>query len=245
MLQRARHFRAAQGAGFKPVHSPAVPGSAGKVTVQVPGPYKAAVADLAGLPADQQAALLRALRDFSPSTDLEKLAQSIHRAVPALGVTQAQRVVAVLLNAYLEIDKPAPVTEIATQLLENLPEGTVLTERQQKDFVRLVQEAFANEGGFGLSAKALSVRTEYQRNFVECRILTDIRPVFKPGGTSVIGFTISHDLRLTTNERERLTDVHVSCDEEDLIALKSRIERALEKAREARKLIPNVPYVGA
>lgn len=213
------------------------------LTVQVPASYKVAIAELAKLDADQRATLLKVLHDSTPSADMEKLAQALHKRVP-LGQVEAQKTVAVLLNAYIEQDRTLTRETIAQQLVDNVPPGTTLEDSAKRSLANFFVEALSDEGGFGLSAKAFSVKSDHARNFVECRILTDIRPVFRPGQTSVMGYTIGHDLKLTVQERDRLHDMFVSCDESDLLELKGKIERAIEKSKASKDLLNNVQYVG-
>ena len=102
-----------------------------------------------------------------------------------------------------------------------------------------------------ISAKSLEVLQENQHTFVDARILTDLRPVFKgePPEVPVAGppaaFVIIHNLKITHLENGFYKDFVVAMDTQDVARLGKQLERAASKADSLRGVTEaaQVPYL--
>ncbi len=85
-----------------------------------------------------------------------------------------------------------------------------------------------------LETKAEELKSEYEHTFCDCRIFTDLRPVF--GGNpqeSPSAMLLVHMLRMGYHDsnENRHKEFHIALDSSDLFALKEAIERAETKAK--------------
>ena len=82
-----------------------------------------------------------------------------------------------------------------------------------------------------VSAKALAVMTANERMMCNVRVLSDLRPIFT-GDLEPTACVVLHQLKIAFHEQEDFDDVSeifISLDGEDLVKLKSVLDRALQK----------------
>jgi len=94
-------------------------------------------------------------------------------------------------------------------------------------------------GSLAISAKASELRTEHQRVIcvANCRVLTDLRPVFLENvGQSPKAIILQHILKLAYHDdtSREPKEFFLALDGEDLRRLKGLIERAVAKERSLR-----------
>jgi len=88
-----------------------------------------------------------------------------------------------------------------------------------------------------LETKAQELKLEYEHAFCDCRIFTDLRPIF--GGnvsdspdTMLIVYTLKVGYHDSHENRHR--EIHIALDAGDLASLRAAIERAETKAKSVR-----------
>lgn len=102
-----------------------------------------------------------------------------------------------------------------------------------------------------LVAKAMNVFTEHEHTFRNCRILTDIRPVFvdsdKEAEIALAAGTIVHTLKLEYREGRRTLEIFVAMDDKDILSLESALQRAKIKARDLREFLnrTDIPFIAS
>jgi hypothetical protein len=99
--------------------------------------------------------------------------------------------------------------------------------------------ALSFERTLGTAAKAGDVLTQHERIFQAVRIVTDLRPIFhvdvaeKPDAAVII-----HTLKITQRDHfGNRADLYFALDHNDVLAMKSVIERALTKEQTLKKMI--------
>lgn len=117
------------------------------------------------------------------------------------------------------------------------------TESEYKDneiqsLKKFLKEILTIDTPFYFFDKAIKLLIERSKLIENFRIITDIRPVFKDQEIDSPNYcVITHNLRiLYTKEFRNKKKVFFALDHQDLIELKSQIERALEKENELQKL---------
>ena len=83
-------------------------------------------------------------------------------------------------------------------------------------------------------SKAADLSYEHANIFQSCRILTDIRPIFKDcedDELAIDGAVVSYTLRLHFDDSEGDHSLSIALDETDVLNLKKQCERALLKAQ--------------
>jgi hypothetical protein len=78
--------------------------------------------------------------------------------------------------------------------------------------------------------KAEHLAHQKERLLSQARILTDVRPVFADSlEDGILGYVITHTLKLSFFDTQGDHEFFVSVDESDLLSIKASIERAIEK----------------
>ena len=88
-----------------------------------------------------------------------------------------------------------------------------------------------------LSAKAADVQHHYERIFTAARITTDLRPVFHPDSTALVGAMIIHNLSITYYRRGRYCEAFFSMDSDDIATLRKVLDRADLKSASLDELV--------
>jgi hypothetical protein len=102
------------------------------------------------------------------------------------------------------------------------------------------------EGAIAIASKAHSIVTEQDKIFLDTRILSDLRPVFKddpeapPSAVAII-----HTLRIHYQQTGELKSFFVAMDDEDLKKLKDALDRAQKKSATLRSVAGsgNIPLI--
>jgi hypothetical protein len=88
------------------------------------------------------------------------------------------------------------------------------------------------------TAKALELSVDYENVFSDCRILTDVRPVFPDDLEDMAAAVIVDNLRISYFDRDGdLSTFFLAMDQKDLLALREEIDRALEKNKSMRSFL--------
>lgn len=85
--------------------------------------------------------------------------------------------------------------------------------------------------------KMLDLSYDYSNLLQNSKILTDIRPIFNEDASNIEGSVISYTLRIYYNTRSISKNLSIALDKEDIIKLRNQCERALEKAKTAKKFM--------
>lgn len=89
---------------------------------------------------------------------------------------------------------------------------------------------------FALALRAVNVRYDNERNFVQARTLTDIRPIFATSQTAedesleVKKAVVVHYLKITYAESGSRGEFYVALDNDDVVSLMDTLSRAQRKA---------------
>jgi len=116
--------------------------------------------------------------------------------------------------------------------------------RDWNAFQTNVKTLLACEDSLGVTAKAMDLMTDHERNFHDTRIVTDVRHIFaadpaQPPKAAVV----AHVLNLVYSEIDGVKEMYLALDASDLKRLKSVIERAEAKEANLRKMIRDTGLV--
>lgn len=92
-------------------------------------------------------------------------------------------------------------------------------------------------GALARAAKAGELLLEQQMRFTECRILTDVRPVFDDDAERINAFVVFHTLSIAYDENGQNRRIGVALDASDLADLGEQVERAQRKETRVAKLL--------
>lgn len=99
------------------------------------------------------------------------------------------------------------------------------------------------------SIKAWALSSEQERLYLSSRILTDVRPIFGDDDCNqLLASVMIHTLKITTRADGRPQSVFVALDNDDIVELRSALDRALSKAEVVSVQLKNtafLPILGA
>ena len=101
-----------------------------------------------------------------------------------------------------------------------------------------------NFDSLSTTVKAQNLLTDNQRNFRDCRIITDLRMVFADNFSSEDKHAmVVHNLKLEFSKNGKLRDFFVALDLNDLKKLKSVVDRAIDKENTIKSTNHNFTFI--
>jgi hypothetical protein len=99
-------------------------------------------------------------------------------------------------------------------------------------------KALALDDTLGVVAKGITLLRNSERILMDCKIVTDFRPIFREALDEVPrAAVIVHNLRLTFQKEGETDSIYIGLDRSDLETLKACVERALEKENGLKKTL--------
>jgi hypothetical protein len=186
------------------------------------------------LPEPTRKHFLKALQEGPPALSPGRLSVQISKKIGINNVKTFEllSVIIKLFSSFkrtgLEIDEFLDVLG-ETLTKAEIPELTITADEWNNSQV-FIREILECEDSIGVTARALNVMTDHGRVFIDARILTDCRPVFrsdprKPPAAAVIVHTLKIGYRADHEDKE----FFVALDSSDIAQLEALIKRAKMK----------------
>ncbi len=116
--------------------------------------------------------------------------------------------------------------------------------RQHSTDLHSILEHMGGDHPISIAIKAQTLAYTHQNIFLNARLITDVRPVFSDGGTSVEEFVITHVLAIDyTDGTQNNTVLTLAMDQEDVAQLQRQCERAAVKVLTLQKSLASFPIV--
>jgi len=210
-------------------------------SIRIPEPHRVALAKLRQLSDENIEAIISALKHQTiVMTSGKDIMSAIAPVTPNLGAAEIENISDTLFSLYIvRADADVPVIQFASDVSRALREGgEVFSEEQFSLYTERLVRLLSIEV-LSVTSKALNLETDHAHALSETKILTDVRPVF---GASVddppIGFVITHTLKIEYHDEAMdHRRFYVALDDEDLLDLKGKIERAQKKASSLMSLM--------
>jgi len=217
-----------------------VPSTRTRGALSIPERYRSgfyAVAKMSDASFDELIGALKRAPSFENGKELSAWVAPEARSVPPLEVSQIVDAFTALYRVRSQLE--VPVSRTALDVLKALRSeddlgGIVITDENWKSLADRVAKLLAMESLNVIQTKAQELKSEYEHEFCEARIFTDIRPVF---GSNVadapVTMLLVHMLKLGYHDSHegRHRELFLSMDGSDLASLKAAIERAETKAK--------------
>jgi hypothetical protein len=210
--------------------------------LNIPSRYKAAIAQIRSLSDGAFGELRSALERFQPFPLDNKTVARIADSTPNIAPDDIERILESLMGlelarAMAELTLDQFCTEVVTEIGKGATEPSEIAEDNRKKFVYRLEELLSSDL-LTIAAKSRDLQTEHDRVYMNGRVITDIRPVFRGGPEeSPAGFVLFHVLRLTYWDRGRDGErgsIYLAMDEGDVSNLKKLLERAELKSKTLR-----------
>lgn len=136
----------------------------------------------------------------------------------------------VILGLYFTFCKfDIPEDKFAHQLAEYY-KNKIDDDSANNEIEQRILKLFKKENPIRIAIKSRILISEVSNLYDECRVLTDVRPVFSSKEeSSIISKVILSNLKISYRKNEDFKEFFVTLEEEDLRKLKDVIERAIKK----------------
>jgi hypothetical protein len=203
--------------------------------MRVPVAHRTALIWLAELPDEAADSLLNKLAGLDGFSSAAKIADTL-TGVGGVTATNADALVRAGLSLATQTKYHGwENDELATAVAAS-PDLELLAELQENAAKRVARLISAE--AITTTARALDLQGEHERIFHDARVLTDIRPVFGPDAAKPpIGAVISEMLKVEYFTATDTKEIFIALDRDDLIRLKSVVDRAITKAESLREFL--------
>lgn len=200
----------------------------------VPSRFRESLRAFADLDTDEAEAVASALEEKKLAT-AEDLSQRVISAVPKLSDNAKGLVGAgVFLISEAGCD-PQQARSVADSVGQSPALG--LKEDLRASFSERLT-AILCAPSIRFTAKALELSIDVENVFSDCRIVTDLRPIFPDDPDNILSAVIVDNLRIDYYDRSGdITSFYIAMDQGDLSALRDEIDRALEKNKSVRSFL--------
>ncbi|HEX9699669.1 MAG TPA: hypothetical protein VGD06_09440 [Acidobacteriota bacterium] len=206
--------------------------------ITIPQSQKAALQVLLGYGSEKLQALRSALASLEPEL---WPGSSIPRLATALDASsaEAEEVLYLLLGLSTFREQAAVDSgELAESLATAMKDEPAEFRGDIDEVSRFLEEALRGGDALEVTAKALTVLQDNERYFMQARILTDLRPVFRADAQTPAAHVIVHNLKLSYRSGFNLEqrDFFIALDHKGLDTLTVVLERAKSKDAALEKL---------
>jgi len=211
------------------------------MNIRIPKNRWEAFAGLSTLSEDSVKILFARLASTPPQKFGPELPTSLEANLSESGIENVAEMVDTLFSLFpLLINLSKPVNEIIDEVLEavrNQAPPNLRFDENRIEQLRTNLQKLLRVPSMYMGAKATSVLTDNQSNFLTARVLTDVRPVFELETTDVAGAVVLHNLKIhfaSQSDAER--EFFVSLDAADVESLIATLQRAQQKAEKLQKM---------
>lgn len=190
--------------------------------------------------------LLTALEAESPSLNSEKLFQSISQSIQNVDNAVLANIIEILKSFYdfrssRKLDNNDAIEQIISSCIEDESLSDIFDEGSKFLFRERLLSILDSENSLSLAYKILNVTRDQERLFLESRILTDIRTIFRSDSDLLVplGATITQMLKIEYFESNQRKEFFVALEPSDIEQLYDQINRAKQKANSLESMLKN------
>jgi hypothetical protein len=222
-----------------------IPGSA---MFQIPERYRPGLEKLAVLDNEVFVKLLEAIKNSPPTLHSEDIASLAHNQYD-IESEDALDIIESIISLYSLRETEYFLTDqLAAEISKALQgESSIkLSNKVINQLQKRLSDFLEIRGPLEIASKAANLIMEHENIFSNSRVLTDLRPIFKPEIEDGIGGAlISHILRISYKNINGSQESFFALDLGDIQQLLEQLERALEKEESLKKLLErsNIPYL--
>ena len=180
--------------------------------------------------------LLSAITEVHPFVDIDSLVLEISPKIEEVSINDLHEILRAIRSIYsLRIQGNLKNTEIITGLINAVSsDGTFsqLSAEELAHFEQRLTKLLAIDGSISISSQALILLQEYDSIFLNSRIITDVRPVFKAETKEEIaGALVVHTLKIAYQDASGSKEFYVALDSRDVKKLQEQLSQSLIEAK--------------
>jgi hypothetical protein len=215
---------------------------------QIPERYRPGLEKLAVLDNEVFVKLLDVMKNSPPTLHIEDIASLAYKE-HSIDREDASDIVRSILSLYsFRETEYFSTNQLVVEISEAL-QSELSDELSRKTITQLQKrllEFLEIRGPLEIASKAADLIVEHENVFSSSRVLTDLRPIFKPEVKDGIGGAlISHILKIDYENINGTQESFFALDLGDIEQLLEQLERALEKDESLKRLLEksNIPYL--
>jgi hypothetical protein len=180
--------------------------------------------------------LLSAITEVHPFVDIDSLVLEISPKMEEVSINDLQEILKAIHSIYsLRIQGNLKNTEIITGLINAVSSDDTFSQLSAEELAHFEQrltKLLAIDGSISIYSKALFLLQEYDSIFLNSRIITDVRPVFKAETKEEIaGALVVHTLKIAYQDASGSKEFYVALDSSDVKKLQEQLSQSLIEAK--------------
>jgi hypothetical protein len=180
--------------------------------------------------------LLSAITEVHPFVDIDSLVLEISPKIEEVSINDLQEILKAIHSIYsLRIQGNLKNTEIITGLINAVSSDDTFSQLSAEELAHFKQrltKILAIDGSISISSQALILLQEYDSIFLNSRIITDVRPVFKAETKEEIaGALVVHTLKIAYQDASGSKEFYVALDSSDVKKLQEQLSQSLIEAK--------------
>ena len=180
--------------------------------------------------------LLSAITEVHPFVDIDSLVLEISPKIEEVSINDLQEILKAIHSIYsLRIQGNLKNTEIITGLINAVSSDDTFSQLSAEELAHFEQrltKLLAIDGSISISSQALILLQEYDSIFLNSRIITDVRPIFKAETKEEIaGALVVHTLKIAYQDASGSKEFYVALDSSDVKKLQEQLSQSLIEAK--------------
>jgi len=180
--------------------------------------------------------LLSAITEVHPFVDIDSLVLEISPKIEEVSINDLQEILKAIHSIYsVRIQGNLKNTEIITGLINAVSSDDTFSQLSAEELAHFKQrltKILAIDGSISISSQSLILLQEYDSIFLNSRIITDVRPVFKAETKEEIaGALVVHTLKIAYQDASGSKEFYVALDSSDVKKLQEQLSQSLIEAK--------------
>jgi hypothetical protein len=204
--------------------------------------YHLALITIGTLKEEESTSLIESLKSIPPLLDNERLANIVLNLNPCVDKEVVENLLELLFSIYnLSERSDFSVDEVVTQITQSINDDEELSseisiDKSEKISVRL-NSLLDDNGTIASSYKAMVILKDHKCVFNDCRVFTDVRPIFGVDtAVNPVGMGIIHMLKIMYVGLDGPNELFIGLDYSDLEQIGEEIQRAIIKETTIRSM---------
>jgi len=192
--------------------------------------------------------LLSAITEVHPFVDIDSLVLEISPKIEEVSINDLQEILKAIHSIYsLRIQGNLKNTEIITGLINAVSSDDTFSQLSAEELAHFKQrltKILAIDGSISISSQSLILLQEYDSIFLNSRIITDVRPVFKAETKEEIaGALVVHTLKIAYQDASGSKEFYVALDSSDVKKLQEQLSQSLIEAKVIQAMLNKADVV--
>lgn len=204
--------------------------------------YHLALITIGTLKEEESTSLIESLKSIPPLLDNERLANIVLNLNPCLDKEVVENLLELLFSIYNFSERSDfSADEIVTQITQSMGDDEEISSEisiDKSEKISVILNSLLDDNGtIASSYKAMVILKDHKCVFNDCRVFTDVRPIFGVDTTvNPVGMGIIHMLKIMYVGLDGPNELFIGLDYSDLEQIGEEIQRAIIKETTIRSM---------